>query len=146
MRASSTPSVHRLLAAALVLALLGGLGWASLAPIEGASRERLFEIPPNTHSRRMAGHYVEILPQTIRLTLGVRDVLVLKNSDSVPHIFGPALIMPHQLFRLPFEQASTYNFQCSAHANGQINVIVEPAPDAGWKRLRWRLAALTSAT
>ena len=68
----------------------------------GGSHEELFEIPPGTSARRIAGEDLEILPQTIRLTLGLNDVLVLKNSDTAPHIFGPTLIMPGQSFRLPF--------------------------------------------
>jgi hypothetical protein len=93
----------------------------------------------------MAGEHLDILPQTIRLRLGLNDVLVLRNADSVPHIFGPTLIMPGQSFRLPFVQASTYSFLCSAHANGQLNIIVEPAPAPGWERLRWRWLRLTNA-
>ena len=118
--------------------LVGGAGWAALAPIDAGSRDQLFEIPHGTHGRRMSGEHVEVLPQTIRLTLGVKDVLVFKNSDSAPHIFGPTLIMPGQSFSLPFAQASTYSFQCTAHANGQLSVIVDPAPAPGWQRLRWR--------
>ena len=132
-------------AAALSLALLGGLGWAALAPVEAASREELFEIPKGTAVRRLAGEKIEILPQTIRLTLGLNDVLVFRNADSAPHIFGPALIMPGQSFRLPFAQASTYSFQCTAHANGQLEVIVDRAPAPGWERLRWRWRELTNA-
>jgi hypothetical protein len=139
------PSWKRLLAAALALPLLAGLGWAAVAPIEVASHDKLFEIPRGTSARRMAGEDLEILPQTIRLTIGLDDVLVLRNADSVPHIFGPTLIMPGQTFRLPFEQASTYSFQCSAHANGQLNVIVDPAPAPGWERIRWRWLRLTHA-
>ena len=135
----------RLVATALSLLVLGGLGWAALAPIHVASHDELFEIPRGTSARRMAGEEVEILPQTIRLTLGLNDVLLLKNSDNVPHIFGPTLIMPGQSFRLPFSQASTYSFQCTAHADGQLNVIVEPAPAPGWGRLSWRWHRLTSA-
>lgn len=134
----------RLAAAALSLALLGGLGWAALAPVEAASREELFEIPKGTAARRLAGEKIEILPQTIRLTLGLNDVLVFRNADSAPHIFGPTLIMPGQSFRLPFEQASTYSFQCTAHANGQLEVVVDPAPAPGWERLRWRWHTLTN--
>lgn len=134
----------RLAAATLSLALLGGLGWAALAPVEAASREELFEIPKGTAARRLAGEKIEILPQTIRLTLGLNDVLVLRNADSAPHIFGPTLIMPGQSFRLPFEQASTYSFQCTAHANGQLEVVVDPAPAPGWERLRWRWHTLTN--
>jgi hypothetical protein len=135
---------RRLIAAALALVLLGGLGWAALAPI-AESHEELFEIPRGTSARRMAGEHLDILPQTIRLRLGLNDVLVLRNADSVPHIFGPTLIMPGQSFRLPFVQASTYSFLCSAHANGQLNIIVEPAPAPGWERLRWRWLRLTNA-
>jgi hypothetical protein len=115
-----------------------GLAWAALAPIAPASRDELFEIPPGTWARRMAGEKVEILPDTIRLTLGANDVLLLKNLDDVPQVFGPALIMPGQSFRLPFEVASTYSFACTAHASGQMSVIVDPSPALGWPTLRWR--------
>ena len=97
------------------------------------------EIPRGTWARRMAGDKVEILPNTIRLTLGIDDVLLLRNRDDVPQMFGPALIMPGQSFRLPFEVAATYSFACTAHANGAMNVIVDPAPARGWPTLRWRV-------
>jgi hypothetical protein len=126
---------------ALTLVALGGLGWAALAPVEAAPGEELFEIPPGTSARRLAGEDLAVLPQTIRLD--VNDVLVLRNEDQAPHIFGPTLIMPGQTFRLPFRTAATYSFMCTAHANGQLNVIVRPAPAAGWERLRWRWRGLT---
>ena len=136
---------RRGVAALLSLLLLGGLGWAALAPIRVASHDQLFEIPRGTSARRMAGDHVEILPQTIRLTLGLNDVLVLRNRDDVPHIFGPTLIMPGQSFSLPFTTASTYSFLCTAHADGQLEVVVDPPPAPGWDRLRWRWRRLTDA-
>lgn len=138
--ASQAWSTPRVIGAVLVLLVLGGLGWAALAPVEARSRETLFEIPPGTSARRLAGEELEILPQTIRL--GVHDVLVLKNADAAPHIFGPTLIMPGQTFRLPFTSAATYSFLCTAHADGQLEVVVEPAPARGGDRLRWRLVRL----
>ena len=123
----------------LLVLVLGTLAWASLAPLDGDSRDELFEIPHGTYARRMAGNKVEILPDTIRLTLGLKDVLLLRNLDEVPQVFGPALIMPGQSFRLPFEQASTYSFACTAHASGQMNVIVEPGPSGAWQTLSWRV-------
>ena len=133
---------RRLVTIALSLLVLGGLGWAALAPVEAVSREELFEIPPGTSARRIAGEKeLAILPQTIRL--GVNDVLVLRNADAAPHVFGPTLIMPGQSFRLPFTQASTYSFLCTAHADGQLNVIVAPPPAPGWERFRWRWGRLT---
>jgi len=142
MRYGGARSKRRVLAIAsaalLALVVLGTLAWAATAPIRPPSRDEVFEIPPGTWARRMAGEPVEILPDTIRLTLGINDVLLLKNLDDVPQVFGPALIMPGQSFRLPFEVASTYSFACSAHAKGAMSVIVDPEPAKGWPTLRWR--------
>ena len=102
----------------------------------------IFEIPRGTWARRMAGNKIEILPSKIRLTLGLKDILVLKNMDDVPQIFGPTLMMPGQSFRLPFAVASDYQFACTAHASGQMTVIVEPMPESAWARIWWRLRAL----
>lgn len=114
-------------------------GWA---PIRAASRDEIFAIPKGTWARRMAGDKVEILPSEIRLTLGVKDVLVLVNQDDVPQIFGPVLMMPGQSFRLPFARASSYQFACTAHASGQMTVIVEAQPRSPWTRIRWRVSTL----
>lgn len=119
------------------------VAWAAFAPVRTDSREAVFEIPEGTWAARMSGDPVEILPDTIRLTLGVNDVLVLKNLDEVPQMFGPTLMMPGQSFRLPFTSASTYTFACTAHASGQMEIIVDPFPGHPWSRLWWRVRELT---
>ena len=126
------------LVVALVVALLGLGVWMAWAPLQLATRDELFEVPPGTYARRMAGDKVEVLPDRIDLTLGLNDVLLLRNNDEVPQQFGPVVIMPGQSFRLPFEVASTYSFACSAHASGQLAIVVAPTPEAGWQRARWR--------
>ena len=119
----------------------GVVAWAALTPVTSADRDELFVIPKGTWARRMAGDKVVILPNVVRLTLGVKDVLVLKNDDEVPQVFGPTLMMPGQSFRLPFEVASSYQFACTAHASGQMTVTVAEGPAIGWERLRWRTSA-----
>jgi hypothetical protein len=126
-------------AAALVVTGIG------LIPIHSASHDQVFEIPKGTWARRMAGNKVEILPDHIRLTLGLRDILVLRNHDDVPQIFGPTLMMPGQSFRLPFERAAEYQFACTAHASGQMTIVVEPNPTMPWSRLFWRARELLRA-
>ena len=116
----------------------GAIAWAAFTPVTFASREETFEIPKGTWARRMAGNNVEILPSHVFLTLGLRDVLLLKNLDDVPQIFGPTLMMPGQSFRLPFEVASSYQFACTAHASGQMTGVVDEQPDTAWRRLVWR--------
>ena len=123
---------------AVLTVIIGVTLGAALIPVQVASRDALFEIPEGTWAMRRAGIAREVLPSEIRLVLGLRDVLVLKNLDSVPQIFGPTLIMPGQSFRLPFSVASEYQFECTAHASGQMKVIVAEGPTTPWSRLRYR--------
>jgi len=126
-------------------AAVGAIAWAAFIPVTFASREEIFEIPKGTWAQRMAGNKVEILPSHVFLTLGIRNVLLLKNLDDVPQIFGPTLMMPGQSFRLPFEMASSYQFACTAHASGQMTVVVDEQPDTAWRRLVWRTRRLFRA-
>ena len=126
-----------LIAAPLIAAGVA-LAFAGFAPIEVSSHDQLFEIPKGTFARRMKGDKVDILPAQIRLTLGLNDILLLRNLDDVPQVFGPTIMMPGQSFRLPFEKASSYNFACTAHASGQMTILVEDEPVTPWARIRWR--------
>jgi hypothetical protein len=127
------------LASLPVIAALTVLGYAGFAPIHVPSHDELFEIPNGTYARRMRGDKVEILPAQIRLTLGLNDVLLLRNLDNVPQVFGPTIMMPGQSFRLPFERASRYDFACTAHASGQMTILVEDEPVMPWSKIHWRM-------
>ena len=135
----------RLCIALATLAALAALASAALMPIQVDSREAVYVIPKGTWAKRMAGEKLDVLPDEIRLTIGVRDVLVLRNQDDVPQMFGPVLIMPGQGFSLPFKLATSYQFACSLHVSGQLSVVVQPNPAPGWERLRWRVAMMASA-
>jgi hypothetical protein len=131
-----------LLLAICAAGVITGVAWAGFAPLTTPSRDHVFEIPKGTWARRMAGNKVEILPNRIHLTLGLQDVLVLRNRDDVPQTFGPMLIMPGQSFRLPFERSAEYQFACTAHASGQMAIVVEEHPHTPWARIRWRAQEL----
>ena len=118
---------------------------AAVTPLHSGSREHVFVIPKGTWARRMAGEKVAILPDHIHLTLGLRDILVLKNHDDVPQIFGPTLMMPGQSFKLPFDRPAQYQFACTAHASGQMTILVEPYPGTPLARIAWRARALVRA-
>ncbi len=123
---------------------IGATAWAALASIGSDSRQQVYVIPQGTWARRAAGEEVQNVPSEIRLMLGVKDVLVLRNHDDVPQMFGPVLIMPGQSFELPFRVPSLYVFACSLHVSGQLSVIVEPSPEHWWARLRGRAAAIVT--
>ncbi len=134
------PGRHRIWWITLSAALLA-VAWASFAPVSVPAREQLFEIPHGTYARRMAGEQREILPSRIRLTLGLSDVLLIRNLDEVPQVFGPTIMMPGQSFRLPFEKAAEYQFACTAHASGQMTIVVDPQPVWPWQKLVYRVRA-----
>jgi hypothetical protein len=120
-------------------ALLAPVLLAALWPVTFDSREEIFEIPKGTWARRMAGDKREILPPEIYLLVGIRNVLMLKNSDDVPQTFGPTLLMPGQSLKIPFTRPSENYFACTAHASGRLVVVVEAAPVWPWERLSWRV-------
>jgi len=136
---------RHLLPLALAVTAFCVVSWAALGAIPAGSREQVYVIPKGTWAQRHAGKQIEILPSEIRLTIGVKDILVLRNDDDVPQMFGPVLIMPGQRFELPFRLASHYQFACSLHTSGQLAVIVDPAPEPGWPRLRWRTKSMLDA-
>ena len=119
-----------LLAAAVLL-------WAALAPLRYPTRERMFVYPQGAVSGQV--------PAEVRLTLGVRDVLLLYNRDTVPHVFGQVLVLPGRMFRLPFEQAGDYAYACDVAAGHAVTVRVGEHPDPGWGRVGWRLRAFAEA-
>jgi len=118
--------------AALVLVLLA---WAALAPLRYPTRELGVDLA-------RGGARV---PGQVWLTLGVRDVLLLRNRDLVPHVFGQVRVLPGREFRLPFEQAGEFPFACDLAPGTRVLVRVLDQPDPGWARLRWRLRTLFDA-
>ena len=126
--------------AALTGAALLVLLWAALAPLRQPSHERSF-----TFTRSGTGQPALALPRELRLTLGVQDVLLLRNLDRKPHVFGPLQLRPGQEVRLPFEQAGSFPYACPDVAGGTLLVRVVGLPDPGWQRLRWRLGAFADA-
>jgi hypothetical protein len=128
---SATPI--RRLQAALALALLLVLAWGALAPLSYPTRERILDLS--------AGR----APVQVRLTLGVRDVLLLKNRGRSAHVFGAVRVAPGHAVGLPFEQAGVFTYACDAAPDGRVVVRVDPYPDPGWERLAWRADAFADA-
>ena len=117
----------------LVLAAAGlVVGWAAMTPVASDDRDEVFEIPKGTWARRMSGDKVDILPNEVRLVLGVKDVLVLRNGDDVPQVFGPVLVMPGQTFRLHVStnlSAWAVLATLTNNATGNLSYTVPIAPE-----------------
>jgi hypothetical protein len=125
-------------AAGLLAALLGV--WAAFAPLPPGPREIEYVIPKGTGDGSGRPGNLGMLPVRLHLTVGLRDILIVKNNDDVEQRFGPVLLAPGQIYRLPFHTPGRYQFACTAsEEGGHIGIIVDRAPDPGWDRLRWRV-------
>lgn len=123
---------HWPLSALVALAGLCAL-WSMLAPIKGGSHQLLLAFPRGVSVTGMA------VPGEIRLTRGVQDVLLLRNNDRVPIVFGPLKIGPGREVRLPFGEEGVYRYVCPPVLGQVVRVRVVAAPGPGWGRLFWRL-------
>jgi hypothetical protein len=119
------------------LVVLAALLWAALAPLRYPTRERSFDFPQSAARGPV--------PAAVALTLGVRDVLLLRNRDVAPHVFGQLRVLPGHVLRLPFEQAGDFVFACDVAPGQAVTVQVAAHPDPGWARLRWRVRTLADA-
>jgi hypothetical protein len=119
-----------------------GAGWAAFAPLPQGPRELLYVIPKGMAGRQAVGEALAVLPSRIRLTIGVQDVLVLRNDDVVAQSVGPARLEAGQTYRLPMRAPIEFALACSAHKEGKITIVARAAPAPGWGRLRWRLEGL----
>ena len=129
---------HTLLATIVVLTVVVSV-YAAMAPIPQTSREHVLEITRGTQARRSAGDITGALPLTVALTVGVRDVLHIKNNDVTPHFFGAVALAPGEAIKVPFDEPGTREVASSAHFHGSATVQVDAWPDPGVARWRWRL-------
>jgi len=117
--------------------VLGVVGWAAFAPLTVEPQVATYVIPRGTADRSAVGPSP---PAALQLTLGVHQALVVRNDDTVPQQFGPALLAPGQSYRLPIRHPGAFQFSCSFHGPTGFLLQVGTGPAPGWERLRWRLA------
>jgi hypothetical protein len=127
---------------ALLLAFLAVLGaaavWAAVAPLPSGPREVLCTVTKGSAARLARG--AAAIPGRVRLTVGVRDILVLRNDDDVAASFGPVKLEPGQTHRVPFDTPGEFQLACSLHPAGRVDIAVVPTPRPGWARVAWRVA------
>lgn len=121
------------LGALAVLVLMAG-GWAALAPLPALPKERVIVIPKGATALGP-----QPFPSDIQLTLGLQDVLVLRNEDDRPQLVGGIEIGAGQSLSIPFYRVQDFQLACSAHPSGQLRISVAAKPGPGLGRLWWRV-------
>ena len=111
--------------------------WAALAPLPALPKERIIVIPRGASARGP-----QPFPSDIQLTLGLQDVLVLKNEDDRPQLVGGIEVGAGQSLSIPFYRVQEFRLACSAHPSGQLRISVSAKPTTELDRLWWRLKRL----
>jgi hypothetical protein len=137
MRRPSLYQAQLLVLGALALLALVGGGWAALAPLPALPKERVITIPKGASALGP-----QPFPSDIQLTLGLQDVLVLRNEDDRPQLIGGIKVDAGQNLSVPFYRVQDFQLACSAHPSGQLRISVVAKPDSGLARLWWRLERL----
>jgi hypothetical protein len=119
-------SVHRvaLVIVALVLIGVAGSGIWYENQRRNAERYLVFTVPPGSVARLAAGEQLEILPQTIELSLRGKDTLVIRNEDAQPIQVGPFRIDPGQQFEQRYYNPGTYELICTLHQSQRLRIVV----------------------
>jgi Lon protease-like protein len=128
---------------AAALALVRRLLWAALAPLRYPdARAHCFEFPRGAAVLRGQAN-AGLVPAEVRLTLGVRDVLLLRNRDRAAARVRPGAGAAGPRSAAAVRAGRRLPYACdAAPGHAKVTVRVGRHPDPGWARLRWRLRAL----
>jgi hypothetical protein len=111
--------------AACVLLLVG----LSVAAYRGAvlreeARRVVIIIPPGTAERIEAGDPASVPPHQIEMVLGVQDILVIDNQDTVWHEVGPYWIAPGRTLTQRFTRPGVVRQACTMTSEQQVEIVV----------------------
>jgi plastocyanin len=81
-----------------------------------------YTIPAGTGDKIDAGEAVEVLPARLDVRLG--DHITIDNQDGRNHVIGPFYVPAGDVMEHTFVAAGEFAGACSAHASGEIVVVV----------------------
>lgn len=116
-------SVRWLATLALALIVLGVAAYRASVMREEARRLEIV-IPAGTVERLAAGDGTGAPPHRIELVLGVQDVLVIRNEDSVWHEVGPYRVAPGHTLTQRFSEPGRVVQACTMTPGNQVEIVV----------------------
>ena len=107
--------------------LLIALSWFSFGQFQ-TIRTVKYSIPQGTQQSLENGRPGVQFPDTITLTVGLKDTIIIENQDDVIHVFGPFVVGPHSTLRKRFDTPVVYEGACTFHQDEHMRIVVNPAP------------------
>jgi hypothetical protein len=106
--------------------LAAGLGVATyrVAILREDARQLVIVIPDGTAERIAAGETDSTPPHRIEMVVGVQDVLVIRNEDTVWHQVGPYRIAPGRTLTQRFSQPGVIRQACTITPGQQVEIVI----------------------
>lgn len=99
----------------------------ALEPAE--NREVVYTIAAGSAAKVAAGEKVTMLPSTINMILGKKDILIIKNEDVEPVVIDGIKIDPGQRARQQFYTVGEFQMLCAGGGHTeQVKITVLPQP------------------
>lgn len=89
------------------------------------AREVRIVIPQGTWAGIVGGHGDDVIDEEIRLSVGGRNTLVIRNDDIADHNVGPFFVRAGETLRQEFRRPAEYVGACSIRHGAEVSIIVE---------------------
>lgn len=124
--------------AAAIAAFAFSLAWRR-DQTNTVEHEFLVVIPKGTAILQAQGRDSLMVPQTLRLTLGDIDTLVIRNDDDWPLRIGPFRLEAGQQYRQRFRSPGVFKLVCATmYHEDQVEITVVESADLWRKALALR--------
>ena len=101
-------------------------GSGGVAAVSSSGREVVYAIQPGTARRQAAGEIVAMFPPEIQMTVGARDILVIRNDDDVPVSIDGLVLDPGQKATQKYYTSGTFSLVCSTdYHNERVKIVVD---------------------
>jgi hypothetical protein len=113
-----------LVALVIIVGGLVGFGIYQLQERARLNRQLIIVIPAGTAVEIETTGQSDSVPHRIELVLGVQDILVIENEDTVWHTVGPYIIAPGQTLVHHYTQPGTIQQNCTITPSGSIEIVI----------------------
>ncbi len=108
------------LAIGLILASLISCGGEGAS--EASAIDHRFEIPADASERLDRGEKVQLLPETLEVTVG--DTMTIVNNDAEAQTFGPYFVGAGETITQRFKTATVLEGDCAFTGDGTYKIVV----------------------
>jgi len=124
VKSKTRPSPVRIVASFILIIIYIALAAYRGINLRADSRQYVIVITEGTAERIEAGVEESNIPHEIEMVLGVKDVLVIRNEDTVWHTVGPYGVAAGKTIVARFTHSGEITQTCSITPTGTVRIVI----------------------